>query len=698
LRISTVLTRRAGAYTAAIRRATQVSRQYPATASTDSELPVLSTNLLADNDPDDRPPQTDEAAVLRQRNETLARDLEQKQRELQEANRRLAAREAELQAILDAEPECVKLLDADGALRKMNPAGLRMIEAQSFDQVANHCMYPLVVEAHREAFKALVERVFRGESGMLEFEIVGLAGHRRWLETRVAPLRDEHGRVSAALGVTRDITARIQAEQALRESEERFRSLVELTSDFYWEQDEQLRFVSRIGTPWETQVVQGIDVIGKTRWDLATLNMSEADWARHRADLEARREFRNLEVERPLPAGGSRWVSTSGRPIVDAEGRFRGYRGVGQDITARKRAEIALRAREAELRLIADHVPAMIAYLDADCRYRYANRAYLDFYANGSKSIEGQTVEQVLDLDLAAQVRASVRRVMAGETLHFETARRRRDASERIVSVTMVPNVAEDGKVMGGFSFIVDVTERIEAEQARLVHAKLESANQELNAFSYTVAHDLRAPLRAILGFAGLLREADGERLSTEGKRALARMEAGVHRLHDLIEALLNYARSARANLKLVDLDLAALAAEAAETLQSAYPAARVQIGPLPKIRGDRALLWNVLMNLISNALKFSAKREHPLVEIGTVSTARGRAVFVRDNGAGFDPKYAAKLFGVFHRLHTEREFPGLGIGLAFAKRVLTRHGSEIWAESQPDEGATFYFTTPRSR
>lgn len=551
------------------------------------------TTVLADNSPEDRPPQADETAALRQQNEALIRHLEQKQLDLQEAHRRLAARDGELRAILDAE--------------------------------------------------------------------------------------------------------RVQAEQALRESEERFRSLVELTSDFYWEQDENFRFVSRIGTTWEKQPGPSVSAIGKTRWEMPALNMDEADWAKHRADLAAGREFRNLELERPSPTGETQWVSTSGRPIFDAEGRCRGYRGVGQDITARKRAELALQAREAELRLIVDNVPAMIAYLDADSRYRYANRAYLDFYVSGDAQIEGKTVEEVLDPELAKAVRESVGRVVAGETLSFEAVRRGRDGAQRKVSVTMVPNVGERGQVLGSFSFIADITERIEAEQARLDRAKLESANQELSAFAYTVAHDLRAPLRAILGFAGLLRESDGGRLSAEGEHALARMEAGAYRLHDLIEALLNYARSARTHLKIVELDLAALAAEVVETLSAAYPAAHVRIGPLPKVRGDRALLWSVLMNLISNALKFSSKCDRPLVEIGMASTARGHAVFIKDNGAGFNPSHAAKLFGVFHRLHTEREFPGLGIGLAFAKRVLTRHGSEIWAESRPEQGATFYFTLPLS-
>jgi light-regulated signal transduction histidine kinase (bacteriophytochrome) len=147
--------------------------------------------------------------------------------------------------------------------------------------------------------------------------------------------------------------------------------------------------------------------------------------------------------------------------------------------------------------------------------------------------------------------------------------------------------------------------------------------------------------------------------------------------------------------LHIVELDLAELAHDAVETLQPDYPRASVRIAALPKVPGDRCLMWDVLLNLISNALKFSSKREAPVIEIGTTVTSRGPAVFVRDNGAGFDPAYADKLFCVFQRLHRESEFPGTGIGLAFVRRVLLRHGADIWADSTPDQGATFYFTLP---
>jgi PAS domain S-box-containing protein len=172
-------------------------------------------------------PAGDEARLLETYSEAVVRKLEQKTLQLEQANRDLAAREVRLRAIVDTEPECVKVLAADGALLEMNPAGLRMIEADSFEQIANHSLYPLVADEHRAAFRALTQRVFRGESGTLAFQMTGLKGGRRWLETHAAPLHDASGDITGLLGITRDITEHKRAEEALRESEAKFRALAE---------------------------------------------------------------------------------------------------------------------------------------------------------------------------------------------------------------------------------------------------------------------------------------------------------------------------------------------------------------------------------------------------------------------------------------------------------------------------------------
>jgi PAS domain S-box-containing protein len=221
--------------------------------------------------------------------------------------------------------------------------------------------------------------------------------------------------------------------------------------------------------------------------------------------------------------------------------------------------------------------------------------------------------------------------------------------------------------------------------------AELDAANRELGAFSYSVSHDLHAPIRAINGFARMLEESDGERLSAEGRRLLEVILANSLRMGRLVDDLLRLSRAGRDALKVEELDVTAMASRVADELRASYPRARIHIAAVPPARADRALLERVLVNLLGNALKYSALRPDPEVEFGAVPINGGVAYFVRDNGVGFEPQFAARLFEPFQRLHGA-EFEGSGIGLAIVRRIVERHGGRIRAEGAPGEGATFYF------
>jgi signal transduction histidine kinase len=237
--------------------------------------------------------------------------------------------------------------------------------------------------------------------------------------------------------------------------------------------------------------------------------------------------------------------------------------------------------------------------------------------------------------------------------------------------------------------------ERRERALAEERSVALTAANRELDAFSYSVSHDLRAPLRAVEGYAGMLEEDYAARLDDEGRRMLGAVRAGSLQMNRLIEDLLEFSRVGRADLRQLEVDMAALAREAA-ALPPAAARVRIEIGEVLAARGDRALLMQVWTNLLSNAVKYSGKREQPVVQVGSRSDGSQALYWVRDNGVGFDPRYADKLFGVFQRLHRAEEFPGTGVGLAIVQRVVTRHGGRVWAESKPGEGACFYFSLPR--
>ena len=402
---------------------------------------------------------------------------------------------------------------------------------------------------------------------------------------------------------SRDVTELRAAEAAVRKSEQRFRALVELSSDFYWETDAQHRFTYRQGAILDRMGLPVASDIGKTRWELEFSNMKEADWAAHRAVLARREEFRDLLLERRSADGRAHWASVSGRPLFDEAGKFAGYHGTGRDVTAQINAEWALRESE-----------AMIS----------------EAYEN-------------------LKEREAALRRLAGELE----------------------------------SKVADRT------------AELAAANRDLEAFSYSVSHDLRAPLGAISAFAHLLHANEGARISEDGGYLLGMLSKNAERSTELVEGLLRFSRLGRAPVLKTEVSMDELVRETVEELRRSAGAANVElrIGRLPVCEGERMLLRQVWTNLLSNALKYSRGRKPAIVAVD-FDAAKGE-YRVRDNGAGFDPRHAQKLFGVFERLHTEEEFEGTGVGLAIVKRIIERHGGAIRAEGAPGQGATFRFSLP---
>jgi PAS domain S-box-containing protein len=268
------------------------------------------------------------------------------------------------------------------------------------------------------------------------------------------------------------------------------------------------------------------------------------------------------------------------------------------------------------------------------------------------------------------------------------------------VEISLSPLDTGDEALVSGA--IRDITERKRAEnelkeldrQLRHQNSELLAVNRELESFGYSVSHDLRAPLRSIDGFSLALLEDCGERLDAEGKDYLRRIRGATARMGRLIDDLLKLARMSRAELIPERVNLSTLTEEIVAQCRAAEPQrdASFTITPGLIVSGDRSLLRVMLENLVGNAWKFTSRRSDARIELGVVQNNSSMVYFLRDNGAGFDMKYADKLFGVFQRLHDVKEYPGTGVGLASVQRIIHRHGGRIWAESKPDEGATFYF------
>jgi PAS domain S-box-containing protein len=262
----------------------------------------------------------------------------------------------------------------------------------------------------------------------------------------------------------------------------------------------------------------------------------------------------------------------------------------------------------------------------------------------------------------------------------------RKDGSEFPAEISLAPVKTARGMLVT--AAIRDVTDRKRAEEA------LENANRELEAFSYSVAHDLRAPLRGIDGFSQILLENYSDKLDKEGRHYLAKLSQSAHHMAQLIDSLLMLSRVTRADILRERIDLSEIVRTTAAQLRESAPQRKVEfvIDDSLFAHGDRRLLGILFDNLLGNAFKFTAIQPKARIEFGSVLKDGRNVFFIRDNGAGFDMAYASKLFGVFQRLHAEREFEGIGIGLATVQRIIRRHGGDIWAQGEVNKGATFYF------
>ncbi len=290
-----------------------------------------------------------------------------------------------------------------------------------------------------------------------------------------------------------------------------------------------------------------------------------------------------------------------------------------------------------------------------------------------------------------------------GHEIAFEnnTILHKKDGAEIIISNNGSPLTNANGQMLGAVLVFRDITYKKEAEEKleQLVAertAELASANSELEAFTYSVSHDLRAPLRAVISYARIFEEDYMQLLDAGGKMQLLTIRQSAEKMSHLIDDLLSFSRLGKLSLQKRVIDMNALTAEVlAELTQGTAHTAQIEIQPLPEIVADTRLIKSVIMNLLGNAIKYSSKKEQAQITVSAQQTEQELVFSVADNGAGFDMRYAHKLFGVFQRLHTEDEFIGTGVGLAIANRIITKHDGKMWAEAEVDKGATFYFSLP---
>lgn len=360
------------------------------------------------------------------------------------------------------------------------------------------------------------------------------------------------------------------------------------------------------------------------------------------------------------------------------------------------------------LRLIADSVPALIAYVDWNQRYVFCNAAYHEWFGISVKKIQGLQVKDIFDEQTYRFMQPYIEKVLAGERVEYEIEHTHRTKGRRINSTTLTPHFNEEQEVVGYCVLSTDVTSIREAEDIANEHSrelnlameKLERINLELEQFAAACSHDLQEPLRMIKGYADLLLKRYDSLFDDKARTYFEFILEGTERMEALIRGLLDYARMEQPENLSGTISMNAVLEKAIKNLNRriAETETSVSADSLPDVRGHGMQLVRLLQNLLSNAIKF-AGGDPPLIQITANQSDNETWVFsVRDNGIGIDAKHGDKIFDLFKRLHSHSAYPGTGIGLAECKKIVENHGGRIWYESSGGKGTTFYFTLPAAK
>lgn len=652
-----------------------------------------------------------------------------------EAERALRESELRYQGVLEAMPQLVWVTDPQGRHRYFNSgwyAFTGLSPDESVDFGFAKALHPDDVERSLLTW----ERSWRyGEPYEIEYRFRRFDGEYHWFVGRASPIHNAEGQVIEWVGTCTDIHERIEFEGQLRRSEARYRGLIEGMPQIVWLSDPRGE-TTYFNRRWA-------EYVGEQR---AGGGLSEEVVHPHERATFTEQWGRSLHGKVPFE-GEYRLVRADGEyrtfmvrslPILGEDGAVIEWVGTLTDVEDQVYSEASSRLLAEISRVLAvplgetRDIPRVLRLLTE----RFADSAAL-WLRDGvelHETIESRPhvnfdVLEGRQEDIEQYVRGIIERgesdlVASNDTLY----------AMGLSSVLAIPLIARGEQPLGalflGYRHVADDRDQELAHEvaARLATAidnqrlfrqaseaerevkelnqtlelrvemrtqELLEANRELEAFSYSVSHDLRTPLRHIVGFGDLLGKEAGEVLGDKGQRYLNIITGAATRMSALIDDLLNFSRMGRQEMRFAEVDLNTLLHEAIEELDVGGAAVKWELGPLPHVPGDPGLLKLVFTNLLSNALKYSRTRAERTVSVTARLGADETIVAVRDNGVGFDSRFADKLFGVFQRLHRAEEFEGTGIGLANVRRIVTRHGGRVWAESTLGEGATFYIALP---
>jgi len=616
----------------------------------------------------------------------------------------------------------IYLLDLEGRVNTWNEGGRLTYGYSAKEAIGQHYSKffpPEQIQAGKPA--ALLETAAREGHCRDEGWRVRKDGSRFWATVVVTALRDEAGHLTGYSQMARDITERKNFEEQIHRGEQRLNLAVEAAGLGTWDYNPQTG-----ETIWSERckAVFGLAADSTASYEefLRRIHPDDRDRVQARVreamNPESTGHYDN-EYRIVWPDGTLRWVVSKGEVFFqEVDGVRKPIRFIGAllDVTARKRTDEALRESEQQFRTFVEAVQDYAIYtLDPAGRVASWNA--------GAEHTEGYRAEEIVGKpfsilfpseDIAQGVPEEQLQRAAREGRAERLGWAIRKDGSRFWASCVITAVRDKNGQLRGFSKVArDITELKAAEdQVRQLNAELEqrvvqrtsqleAANKELEAFSYSVSHDLRAPLRHIDGFVGLLQQSAAEdKLDPASTEYLHIIGESAQQMGKLIDALLAFSRMGRAAMHRARVDMASLVRTVWHDLRYDLDGRQVEwvVGDLPEVFGDPSLLRQVWHNLLSNAVKYTRPRPVARIEVGSSVTPEEAVFFVRDNGIGFDMKAAEKLFGVFQRLHPASEFEGTGIGLANVRRIIQRHGGRTWAEAVPEQGATFYFSLPTSK
>jgi PAS domain S-box-containing protein len=652
----------------------------------------------------------------------------------------LRGSEAPFHALVQNALDIVMVTDAHGTIRYMSPSVERVLGYTPEEMVGTTSaeyvhpddlqmafrelefllskpgIHPVAVETrvrHKDGSWRHLEGI---ASNLLDDPAVGgLVFNHRDITDRVRA-QNEVRRLNEELEeLVAERTARLEAtlveleesELRLRDSEERYRLLVQSASDYaIFMMDADGRILNWNAGAERLFGYREVEVVGK----LSSLLFAPEDVRSGVPDQELREaadEGRAEDERWHIRKDGSRfWASGFVRPVRDKEGDLRGFAKVAQDVTERKRAE----EDRARLAAIVESSEDAIIGKTLEGIITSWNGGAQKIYGYSAGEAVGQPISMLVPPERPNEIPTILESIRRGERVdHFETVRMAKDGRRLDISLTVSPIRNTAGDIVGASAIARDITERKRAEEEiRLLNeqleqrvrqrtAQLEESNKELESFSYSVSHDLRAPIRHIGAFAQMLQDRATSELDETAQRYLKTIMESADRAGGLIDDLLSFSRMGRTEMREFAVDMNRLVVEALEELRLETNRRDIEwnIGDLPEVRGDRSMLRLVVHNLLSNAIKYTRQRDPAVIKVGSTTDGEEIVFFIRDNGVGFDMAYASKLFGVFQRLHSSEEFEGSGIGLATVRRIIQRHGGRVWAEARAGEGATFYFSLP---